>query len=249
MLSLPALAHAVCAHFARLDADLAAQQAVRGLDALDERDLHRLLAAAAETVGYGVLLEVPYPGASRSGRPPRRPRRSERERCDLVLTPLPGQRLADPVEALMERDKAEATLFAHLAEEPVAAAPGAPPPVAPEDTLWLEVKTLGQYCFREGVPGPNPSYAGELVGGPARDIAKLARDPQIITAAAMVVLFCESEQVARHDLAEAANRWLDRDLPIADPIIDGLPIQDRIGNAWCAVAMVRVRGGMMNDER
>jgi hypothetical protein len=246
MLSLSALAQAACAHFARLDADLAAQQAVRGLDALDEIDLHPFLAAAVQAVGYGVLREVPYPGdapagASRRGCPPRRPRRSERERCDLVLTPLPGQRLADPVEALIERDRAEATLFAHLAGEPVTAAPGASPPVAPEDALWLEVKTLGQYCFREGVPGPNPSYAGELVGGPARDIAKLARDPQITTAAAMVVLFCESEQVARHDLAEAANRWLDRDLPIAGPIIDGLPMQDRIGNAWCAAALVRVR--------
>lgn len=254
---LISLCRGLIGHLSDADADLAAQQAVRGLDALDEIDLHPVLAAAVESVGCGVLREVCYPGEALAAARPRgrRPRRSERERCDLVLTPLPGQRLADPVQALIEQDRAAGTLFAHLAESGGAEEPGgrqppcqgatrhtaSHPPVAPEDALWLEIKTLGQFCYREGVPGPNPSYTSELVGGPARDIAKLARDPQIHTAAAVVVLFCASEQVARHDLAEAANRWLDKDLPIADPIIDGLPIQDRIGNAWCAVAAVRVR--------
>lgn len=243
---LISLCRGLIGHLSDADADLAAQQAVRGLDALDECDLHPVLAAAVESVGCGVLREVCYPGEALAAARPRgrRPRRSERERCDLVLTPLPGQQLADPVEALIERDQAEQTLFAHLVDEPTGVRPrqaASLPHILPEDALWLEIKTLGQYCYREGVPGPNPSYTSELVGGPARDIAKLARDPQIHTAAAVVVLFCASEQVARHDLAEAANRWLDKDLPITDPIIDGLPIADRIGNAWCAVAAVRVR--------
>ncbi|MFG0286252.1 MAG: hypothetical protein ACF8R7_17710 [Phycisphaerales bacterium JB039] len=220
---------ALASHLARVEADLACQQAVRGLDALDELDLHPVIAAGLEAVGCGVLREVRYPGPVG-----RRARRSERERCDLVLTPGPGQRLADPVEALREQDRMEGTLFAQIGAGPDEG-------VAPQDALWLEVKTLGQFAFRDGTPGPNPSYASELVGGPARDIGKLARDGRIESAAVVIVLFCADEAVARHDIAAAAMRWLDKDLPFAEPLLDGLPIQDRIGNGWCAVALVRVR--------
>src|SRR5690606_38954816 len=137
---LISLSRGLTAHLSVAEADLAAQQAVRGLDALDEVHLHRILAAAVESVGCGVLREVPYPGEA-AGRPSRgrRPRRSERERCDLVLTPLPGQPLADPVEALVERDRVEATLFAQLADEPAPIPLGEPAPCSPEDALWLEI--------------------------------------------------------------------------------------------------------------
>jgi hypothetical protein len=230
---LSVLCRATISQFAAADADLAAQQAVRGLDALDELALHPLIASGLEPVGCGVEREVWYPGD-----PPRRARRSERQRCDFALTPLPVQGIADPTELLVQRDHAAATLFAGLpAEAPAGAPPGAPP----EECLWIEAKTLGQFAYRDGAPGPNPSYTSELVGGPGRDIAKLVRDGGITMGAVLIVLFCQSEEVARHDIAQAVMRWLDRDLPVAEPIIDGLPIQERIGNAWCAVAMARVR--------
>ena len=229
MRNLALLAQAITSYLGRVEADLAHQQAVRGLDALDEIDLHPVLAAGLEAVGCGVLREAQYPGP-----PGRRARKSERERCDLVVTPRPGQRLADPVEALKEQDRIAQTLFAHLGAGPAEG-------IAPEEAIWLEVKTLGQFAFRDGTPGPNSSYASELVNGPAADIRKLSSDGRIESAGVVIVLFCAEQAVARNDLAAAAMRWLDRDLPIAEPVLDGLRIQDRIGNAWCAVAMVRVR--------
>ncbi len=94
------------------------EQAVNGLDALEEVALHPVLADALAAGGYGVSREQRYP-ADRKRR-----RESEGERCDFVLT---------PDERPLRETEAKATLF-----EPADA-------VELDDAFWLEVKVVAQY--------------------------------------------------------------------------------------------------------
>jgi hypothetical protein len=94
------------------------EQAVFGLDALEELQLHPILADALAAASYGVAREVRYPADHR------RRSESEGERCDLVLTP-DGRALT-----VSER---RSTLF-----DP-------PDAVALEGAFWLEVKVVAQY--------------------------------------------------------------------------------------------------------
>ncbi len=112
------IADAMAQGLGALESDLAREQAVQGIDSLDEVDLHPHLARVLSDHGLGVHREVRYPGA-RSRR-----NRAEGRRCDLVLTPdhLP----------LREPDVAE-TLF----DDPMA--------VPLDEAYWLEVKTLSQF--------------------------------------------------------------------------------------------------------
>jgi len=217
----------------RADA-LDTEHAVRGIDALPELDLHPILAQGLRTIGLGVVSEQPYPGppGSRRGL-------TERERCDLVLLPEPGLGLVDPVVERRERDRAAGTLFESVA----AAARAEPGRARPDDAFWLEIKVVGQFCYTAGVPGANRSYATDLVGSLTLDLRKLARDPVIVHAGVLMVLFTRDRATAEHDLAAAICRCLDRDVPAASPESDGLAIADRIGNAWCHVALVRARPG------
>lgn len=213
---------------------LAAEQAVRGLDSLPELGFHPLLARAFADAGFGVHPEQPYPT------PPRRlPRHSERERCDLALTQCPGL-IADAVDLQREHAALEGTLFAHAAH---ATLPG----IAPSDVLWIEVKVIAQHGLSAGVLAPNAAYASELLRGPATDAAKLARDPRILHAAVLVVLFTASAEIADHDLGVLTHRLLDRDLPIASPIRVTMPIPDLLGNSACTIALVPVRGTGASD--
>jgi hypothetical protein len=122
---IAAIADAVV-HGLRARADLLeSEQAVRGLDSLEELGLHPILAGALAEAGFGVFPEERYPHV--------RHIRAENlgERCDLVLTEG-GRALAEP-----GRDP---TLF-----DP-------PDAVALEDAFWLEIKLVGQYA--EGGPNP-----------------------------------------------------------------------------------------------
>ena len=94
------------------------EQAVYGLDALDELGLHPLLADAFEAAGFGVHREQRYPSDRRKRR------RHEGERCDFVLTPE-GRALAAP--------DVEPTLF-----DPADA-------MALSEALWLEAKLAAQF--------------------------------------------------------------------------------------------------------
>jgi len=112
---------------AAAEQELGLEQAVYGLDVLDERRLQALLAQRMAH-RYEIAREVHYP--SSQGK-----KLSHRMRCDLVLTPA-GRPLQPAVVP-------EATLF----DLPAAgAAPGQYCP--PADALWLEVKVAFQ--FREG---------------------------------------------------------------------------------------------------
>jgi len=186
----------------------------RGLDAPRELGLHPLIAAGLERAGFGVFREVRYPaGAAKH-------KRSAGDRCDLVLTPSPEHHLADTGLA--------GTLYATAG-------------VPPERACWIEVKTVRQFALVSGVASERPGYASRLAGPAARDLRKLAADPAIRRAASMIVLFARDEQTANHDLAAWAHRALDRGLPAGDQRLRGFPVADRLGNAWCAVAVTAVR--------
>src|SRR5690606_16032154 len=98
------------------EADLQLEQAVYGLDALDERQMHALFADRLAD-RYEVAREVHYP--SSAGK-----KLSHRQRCDLVLSPrgLP-----------LRLDSKPPTLF-----DPPDFCP-------PEQALWLEVKCAYQF--------------------------------------------------------------------------------------------------------
>ena len=220
------------------EARLDQEQAVRGLDALAEVELHPILAEGLVAQGFGVIREQPFPGE-----PASRPEHRERERCDLVLLPSPDAVLADPVATLREQDRLAGTLF----EQHAAQRPPDPAAVAPEDAYWLEIKCVGQHTIVDGYAGPNRTYASELIRAIATDVRKLARDPHIDTGALLLALFTADEAIARHDLDAALHRCLDRHVPLGHPEIDAFPITDRIGNTTCLVALIPARKAPVDD--
>lgn len=209
--SLADVADALALGLARVSEEDRLAQSVRGLDSLAEVQLQSLLADILACAGYGIEREQRYLG-QRS-----RLRRSEGQRCDLVLTPH-GRSL--------EQEEAAATLFA---------LPGA---VAPADALWLEVKVVAQFTEE----GPNRAYASDLQQPVRQDIAKLAQDSLIAHAAVLLVLFTAEQATATHDLEVWQQRCRDRGLEVAHPYVRHVPIVDRLGNAFCTVALFRVRG-------
>lgn len=229
--SIDEIALAAATGIATADRALRAEQAVRGIDAADELGLHAVIADGLAAAGLGVLREWPLPETTK-----RRPKATERERCDLVLLPEPGLVLQDPVGRANEADDAGETLFAPVADRLFAEAG-----VEPSEAFWLEIKTAGQFVVREGVPGPNMRYTTDLVRLPAADIRKLGKQRAVSQAGVMIALFAQSDEVARHDLQVATHRWLDADAPIRSPVIQTVPISDRIGNAVAAVCLVPVR--------
>jgi hypothetical protein len=186
------------------------ERAVRGMDALDEVQLHPILAEALSCAGYGVHREIRYP-ADRHRR-----RNSEGERCDLVLTP-DGRPLRTP--------EAAQTLF----DEPDA--------VDLDDAYWLEVKSVAQFTME----GANRQYASELLSTVSRDVAKLSKDMGILHAGLLLLLFVENCEVAQHDLKIWQDRCIERSLPIAAPSLREVPLNDRMGNRVCVVALYPVR--------
>lgn len=206
---------------------LVEEQALRGLDMLDETEIHVHVADALSASGRGVLREVPYPTP-----PHPRAARSLRERCDLVLTPRPGQHLADAVERAARLEHRSATLFASIE----GGAPQDDGVIEPSEAIWLELKTTGQFVCRDGVGGPNQSYSVEVVRGVAADLRKLASDAAIERSIALLILFASDETVARHDVDRAGHSMLDRGLPLGALEVVSLKIADRIGNRCCCVA-------------
>jgi hypothetical protein len=234
-------------------ARLALEQAVYGLDALDEVALHPILSAgfAESPQGFGVLREVAYPAqwktkVSADLTPdPRLPLPRDRERCDLVLLERPGLTLADPLSltksAIASQRAARGTLFESLQAESDPEIAAAPDTVGPGDVFWLELKAVSQFALTSGILGPNAAYGAQLVGGVTRDAAKLARDAMIEHAGVLLVLFAADEATADHDVAEMLHRCLDRSLPIGAPESRVFPITDRMGNTVCCTTLIPVR--------
>lgn len=223
------LAEAMARGVAEAEEALRREQAVLGLDAREEVALHPILADGLGRLGLHILRECPYPGAYA-----RQPLPRDRERCDLVALPPGTTTLLDPLARLKTQTASDATLFATV-QDPE------PAGVSPEDAFWLEVKSVAQVCYVEGVPVGNTNYAAQLVRGPALDLAKLAREPMIETGGSVVLLFGASEQVVRHDLGVMMQALIDRDLPISSPCIEVTAIADRAGNACVGVCLVPLR--------
>jgi hypothetical protein len=116
--SVSDLADAIEAGLKQKLAQIDVEQAVYGLDTLDEVALHPVIAKTLEDAGYGVHREQRYP-ADRKHR-----RASEGERCDFVLT-------AD--RCPLKHPDAAATLF-----EPADS-------VDLCDAFWLEAKVIAQF--------------------------------------------------------------------------------------------------------
>ncbi|MGD9789319.1 MAG: hypothetical protein AB7Q00_06435 [Phycisphaerales bacterium] len=223
------------------------EQAVYGLDALDELKIHEILAAAITTEGLGVLREQPFPG-----KPGSRAKRSARERCDLVLTHKPGVVLRDPVAATLERDALVGSLFESTALPPT-------PGVDPAEAFWLEVKAVGQFCFRAGVPTPNSAYSSEITAAIRDDLLKLSREIEhqdnevtqqptrgtrssasaMTHAGLLLVLFTADEATATHDRVAAMHRAIDLGARLREHASATLPILDRIGNVCCSLTLLR----------
>lgn len=188
------------------------EQAALGIDALDELEIHPILRRGLTEAGFGVISEQRYPQAGS------RPRRSEGDRCDIVLTERPGDHLIDPL--------ASHTLFGERGVEPEAA-------------LWLEVKVVGQFSITDGMARANPGYTSGLLSALTADVRKLAADDRIAHGAALLVLFNSDERIAEHDLGQWTRAVIERGLPISSPLCERFSITDRIGNGIATVALVQ----------
>lgn len=216
------LAQFVADGLARAEQELSREQAVSGLDALDEVSLHGVLERILSESGFGLLREVPYPSLT-----PEQKRDPQRKRCDFVLTPERGQRIRDAL-ANRRRKTPEPTLFAAADTEHSEA--------DPTDCYWIEVKCVGQFTCTHDVPGPNTTYASELINAVRKDTAKLAGDALIARGVLLLLLFCETRAIAEHDLAVAANRTLDRGGSLGQVRLRCASIPDRIGNRLVTAA-------------
>lgn len=222
------IAQLVVDEFVREDRALRAEQAVRGLDSRSELELHSSIANALAAANLGVLREVPFPSLSAKQR-----KKVDQMRCDLVITEHPGQTIRD---ALRERIDTQLRMESLFGQTP----PPAPDGLDPRDCLWLEVKTVGQFTYTSGVPGPNRTYTSELIGSIRRDIAKLSADPRIEKGELLLVLFTATPEVAEHDLSVAANRVLDRGTRLGGMRWRHAPIQDLAGNAFVTGAIFEI---------
>lgn len=193
------------------DEDL--EQVVYGLDHHDELGLHPLIHAGLRGAGWGVWPEQRYPGHWA------KLRKSEGNRCDVVLTEDPELPLRDP--------EIKGTLFDRLKG------------CDPEDAYWLEIKTVAQ----QTIEGPFRRYTTELLSTVAGDINKLWNDSVICHAGLLLVLFTAGRDVAEYDLTAWYRKCLDRGYPVGAPEYRLLDITDRIGNCCCAVGVFGVRGG------
>ena len=144
-------------------------------------------------------------------------KRSEGLRCDLVLTP--DQR---PLRDQSIKD----TLFDTTQAVDAQAA------------YWLEIKTVAQY----ETGGPFKRYSAELLSPVMKDVKKIWSDGIIQHGGLLLVLFTKTPEIAEHDLAAWHERCLQKGFPVGLPAVRGLPINNRIGNAWCSVALFGIRG-------
>jgi hypothetical protein len=144
-------------------------------------------------------------------------RKSVGKRCDVVLTP----------DGIPLRDaEVSNTLFA--------ASQG----VDLDEAYWLEIKTVAQF-----IPGGEQArYSAELFSPVVADVTKIWSDPIIRHGGLLLVLFTLDRDVADHDIVAWRTRCLDRGIAVGAPAIRGFSINDRIGNAWCTVAVFGIKG-------
>ncbi len=206
------IAEAVCDGLQKRAAQEEAEQAVYGFDALPELGLHPLIHQALAAAGWGVFPEQRYPSDRQQSK------KSHGQRCDAVLTPSPSLPLRDP--------DITGTLFENG------------PAIDPENAYWLEIKSVAQF----ETTGPFRRYAAEMLSPVTRDITKIWNDGHIRHGGLLLLLFTVDQATAQHDVLAWHRRCLDKGHPVGPPVLRGLAINDRIGNAWCQIAVFTVRG-------
>jgi len=187
------------------EAQLRLEQAVYGLDAMDELALQSLLAQSL-LLFYEVAREIPYP--SSVGK-----KRSNRQRCDLVLCPKGCPLL---------RDWASPSLF-----DP-------PRQSSPQHALWLEIKVA--YQFREGGVR-HGGYGNQWRNAVVDDLRKMEAESLIRQAGLLLLVFNESEIVLAKDLDLFETVLMQKEVLAGFRHIRTIPILDRIGHTVCTVAL------------
>lgn len=219
-------------HLQHVNSCLLAEHAYAGLDSFSEIQLHPLLCQGFAGSSLGALREIGYPSS-----PMNRPNDAQRQRCDLVLTPRSNQCLFDPIDEQRTRDKALGTLF----ETAIDLHEPDPDDALPQDAFWIEVKSVAQFSYVDGVPRPNTKYTSEMLGGPESDVIKLASDPLIHFGASLIVLFSKEQETGYHDIAASAAAMIEHDLPISLPEIQSFEITNYAGNEWCTLGLIPIR--------
>ena len=201
------LADQLAAVIQKAEADLRLEQAVYGLDARDERQLQQLLATGLREINaYEVAREVHYP--SSAGK-----KRTHRQRCDLVLSPI-GRPL--------KLDFEPATLF-----DP-------PNQCPPSEGLWLEVKIA--YQFREG-GRRHGGYGKQWREAVVEDLKKMAAEPLIHDGGLVLIVFNESREVLDKDLELFEDVLMRKEVLAGFRHVRTIPITERIGHTLCSVAV------------
>ena len=232
MWSYSEIVHSVSDAFETYERDLLDEHAVAGLDSYREIDLHPIAYYGLTTCFQSILREVCLPSTERD-----LPGRNARERVDLVILPDGKKSIYDPVDAHKDLQRASGTLFEPVATLPTPKADECPP----TEAMWIEIKSVPQFRYVDGVPVPNTKYAQELIAGPREDVIKLASDPQIRHAGVLVIVFTELREAGPHDLSMSIRAMIDQDLPVGSPEIEQVEIQDRGGNVWCTLGLIPVR--------
>ncbi|MCA9279569.1 MAG: hypothetical protein H6815_00935 [Phycisphaeraceae bacterium] len=206
------------------------EQSPVGVDMHTELELHEIIKQqfVADFPDLTCIREQPFPGKPLSG-----PKLTDRQRCDFVLLPAGSTSIADPEQVRRERAAVADTLFAGSSVEAVTHKGLADP----SDCFWLEIKLARALITGERGVRPNPGWSKELIQLPISDVEKLAEDPLIERSALAILAFGPDERTVCHDLDIALTRALDRGVALRSPIIRGQPITDRIGNAWCSIAV------------
>jgi len=213
------------------EASLAAENAVKGLDALEEVDLQPLITEAIRSLGFGVTREFIYPSfvLSKKGK---RPRKFERPRCDFVLTPSADLK---PVDTVKDEEDVECHAGTLFAREPRAVDSTR---IDPSECYWLELKVIGQYLYVDGVPRSHGAYASTLVASITEDLGKLSADDRITYGALLLMHFAEEHEIGKHDIPLALHRALDRGKLFRSPYTCSFEIMDRIGNRVCTLTLI-----------
>jgi hypothetical protein len=187
------------------EGELRLEQAVYGLDARDERALQALLGERLSS-RYEVAREIHYPSSKGN-------KKSHRQRCDLVLSPL-GKPL--------RLDTAVPTLFD-------------PPSLCePAEALWLEVKIA--YQFREG-GARHGGYGAQWRQAVVDDLRKMEAEAAIHDAGLLLIVFNESRDVLDKDLELFEDVLVRKEVLAGFRHVRSVPILDRIGHRLCSAAL------------
>ena len=138
---------------------------------------------------------------------------TNRQRCDIVLTPL-GRPL--------KLDSSPPTLF----DSPNAASPA--------EGLWLEIKVASQ--FREG--GERHSgYGGQWRGAVVEDLRKMEAEPLIHEAGLALIVFNESRAVLDKDVELFEDVLVRKEVLAGFRQVRSVDILERIGHRLCSIVL------------